>query len=678
MKKTFLLKTMLLLCALVAGSASGWAEDVDALSWSRSGATDNYSTGFTFAPSEKAAAKDGFYQDSGTKNSTIVSIALYHPTTKLFATTPLSVTFTAKLGGGSAKDPLNYNVYACFVDKDGNNIADTEVTVTTKITDKNGSDFIVNMSTAKATDAYGVKIYHMKEDGWNVRYYGFSLSYEAAAPAYSITAASNDNELGTVSLTGNVITATPAAGSRYADPAYTVTIGTATVAQSGNIFTITPSTDCTVCINFETIPTYAIKWSVNGTIVKSEDVAEGEAISFDAPASGIPTSYSFMGWVTEANKIDTPTDTDPSANYVTSATCEANITYYAVMAQTSGTPASCTEIALADLTESDVFVIVGNNGDTYAMSNDNGTTNPPAAVDVTVEGSNLTSDIPNNIKWNVSGNASDGYIFYPNGDDENWLYCTNTNNGVRVGTNENKTFNVSTEGYLIHDGTSRYVGIYNSQNWRCYGTINSNITGQTFKFYKYTAGSLIATGYCTTVPPVIAVISAAGYATFSAPYAVDFSATDVEVYTAAVNGDKVMLTAVDSKKVPANTAVILKGETVTGTVIASADALEDNELLVSDGTVVGNGSIYVLAKKDAVGFYKLANDVTIPAGKCYLDTASSAPEFLGFSFGGETTGISQIENGKLRIENVYNLNGQRVAQPSKGLYIMNGRKVVIK
>ena len=142
---------------------------------------------------------------------------------------------------------------------------------------------------------------------------------------------------------------------------------------------------------------------------------------------------------------------------------------------------------LADLTANDVFVIVGNNGDTYAMSNDEGTQNPPAAVAVTVVNNTLSGEPADNIKWNVSGNATDGYTFYPNGDTESWLYCTNTNNSVRVGTNNSKIFTVDQEGYLQHEGTSRFVGIYNSQDWRCYtahsGT-NNNIANQTFAFYK--------------------------------------------------------------------------------------------------------------------------------------------------------------------------------------------------
>lgn len=142
------------------------------------------------------------------------------------------------------------------------------------------------------------------------------------------------------------------------------------------------------------------------------------------------------------------------------------------------------ETTLAALGSSDIFVIVGENAaGTYAMSNNNGTNSAPSAVSVTVADSKITSAVASNIKWNISGNATDGYVFYPNGSTTTWLYCTNTNNGVRVGTNSNKYFKISND-YLFNVGTSRYVGIQASTDWRCYTSINSNITGQTFKFYK--------------------------------------------------------------------------------------------------------------------------------------------------------------------------------------------------
>ncbi len=168
------------------------------------------------------------------------------------------------------------------------------------------------------------------------------------------------------------------------------------------------------------------------------------------------------------------------------------------------TPGTWVLTDLADLTENDVFVIVGDNGDTYAMPNDNGTSNPPAAVAVTVVEGTLSGEPAANLQWNISI-TEDGYTFYPNGETETWLYCTNTNNGVRVGTGEAKHFTLD-EGYLTTTETTdqRYIGIYNSQDWRCYklgteGTFPANIADQTFAFYKKVetlpANSIVIEGY---------------------------------------------------------------------------------------------------------------------------------------------------------------------------------------
>ena len=144
-----------------------------------------------------------------------------------------------------------------------------------------------------------------------------------------------------------------------------------------------------------------------------------------------------------------------------------------------------TDINNISSTDLVVITMTNSSGTTYAMSNNNGTGSAPAAVEVEVDGTSLTSEITENIKWNVGG-SNDAYTFYPNGDASKWLYATTTNNGVRVGTNANKTFKIdATSGYLFHNGTSRYIGVYNSQDWRCYTTVHDNIKNQTLKFYKY-------------------------------------------------------------------------------------------------------------------------------------------------------------------------------------------------
>lgn len=172
-----------------------------------------------------------------------------------------------------------------------------------------------------------------------------------------------------------------------------------------------------------------------------------------------------------------------------------------------------------------------------------------------------------------------------------------------------------------------------------------------------------------------ATVSAAGWATWVAPVNVTVP-SGAEAYAVALNGIHTDLTALTA--IPAGTPVLLKNEgTYQFPVTTETPAAVTTALKVSEGTAVANA--YVLAKKnDVVGFYKWIGTDPIPAGKVYLVyTASSAPDFIGF---GDATGISSIENGQVTIDNseVYNLAGQRVAQPTKGLYIINGKKYVVK
>lgn len=137
---------------------------------------------------------------------------------------------------------------------------------------------------------------------------------------------------------------------------------------------------------------------------------------------------------------------------------------------------------------------------------------------------------------------------------------------------------------------------------------------------------------------------------------------------------------------PANTPVLLKAEpgAYNFTVIESAESVGTNKLRRSDGTITSdeNNDVYALAKKNSVvGFYKVQAGVTVPAGKCYLSVAkstepSSARDFLGFD-GEDATRVNAVENGQ-SVDEVFDLQGRQVKQPTKGLYIKNGKKVIIK
>ena len=219
------------------------------------------------------------------------------------------------------------------------------------------------------------------------------------------------------------------------------------------------------------------------------DVTETKTEGVDYTILGQPEGFSaptgkvFDGWLGDDNNSYVPGDT-----YSTDAAL--TLTAQWTENTTPGGDEQWVLTNLADLTTNDVFVIVGNNGSNFAMSNDKGTGSAPSAVAVTVSGNEITSTVAANIQWTIGGNATDGYTFYPNGSTTTWLYATNTNNGVRVGDNTNKTFEIR-DAYLYHQGTSRYIGIYNSSDWRCYTTINSNIQNQTFAFYKKVTGGIV-------------------------------------------------------------------------------------------------------------------------------------------------------------------------------------------
>ena len=112
---------------------------------------------------------------------------------------------------------------------------------------------------------------------------------------------------------------------------------------------------------------------------------------------------------------------------------------------------------------------------------------------------------------------------------------------------------------------------------------------------------------------------------------------------------------------------------------ADASDVTGNELHVSATNVTADGTQYVLAKPAGkeIGFYKAASGTTIAAGKAYLVSPSGAPCFV-FNFDGSATGIEAVEAAKSFDGAFYNLAGQRVSQPTRGLYIVNGKKVVIK
>ena len=150
----------------------------------------------------------------------------------------------------------------------------------------------------------------------------------------------------------------------------------------------------------------------------------------------------------------------------------------------------------------------------------------------------------------------------------------------------------------------------------------------------------------------------------------------VKAYAVALDESNKFVTLEEVTEITAGTPVIVNATEAGEYTFEAADGASfsaSNDLDVSDGSIVGNGSIYVLANgSNDVGFYLLAEGVTLPAGKAYLEVAGGAREFIGF---GNATAIKAIETLKNNGV-IYNLTGQQVKSAQKGVFIVNGKKVI--
>ena len=186
----------------------------------------------------------------------------------------------------------------------------------------------------------------------------------------------------------------------------------------------------------------------------------------------------------------------------------------------------------------------------------------------------------------------------------------------------------------------------------------------------------------------LATASNVGFATYS-PSSNVAVPEDVKVYTVTVNAEQTAVTlnpVVAGSVVAAGTGYVIEAAEGTYPFAVSNEAVSEigkNALKVSDGsvTVAAEDNIYVLAQRSNgnVGFSKVEEGVAIPAGKAYLQLSSGGEAKASFlSFGGVTAIESVEANGKAGNNEYYTLQGVRTTAPVKGLYIVNGKKVVVK
>ena len=201
----------------------------------------------------------------------------------------------------------------------------------------------------------------------------------------------------------------------------------------------------------------------------------------------------------------------------------------------------------------------------------------------------------------------------------------------------------------------------------------------------FTKGSNVGVGPISIAEYAdVVLVPSKTYTTLTSAYALDFTSvsSNLKAYIATeVSGGAVQMTQVN--KVPANTGLVLKATTPGSAVnvpilVGNADNVSGNKMAGSatETTAITENGGYILSN----GVFQPATAGTLAAGKAYLNIAVSARE-LELSFDeNDVTAISELTttNCTNNTNEYFDLQGRKVAQPTKGLYIVNGRKVIIK
>lgn len=221
----------------------------------------------------------------------------------------------------------------------------------------------------------------------------------------------------------------------------------------------------------------------------------------------------------------------------------------------------------------------------------------------------------------------------------------------------------------------------------------------TFTFYGASQSNWCAiTNFTISLakPLALNVVGSTSYATLYVPFDVTTMGNTKAYYIQTADNGSAQLTETNNEgtEIPANTAVVLVNEDADASTLLNMTTglvpVVDEDVNLLKGTLVprtldlsDNTTYYSLGKKnDKIGFYKFekggSSIINLAANKAYLDTPA-VPQARGFVIDfDDPTGIISIEQGTADNVNgtVYDLSGRRVDTLKRGIYIVNGKKII--
>ena len=630
MKKTTLVKTMLLLCALVVGSSNLWATELSA---------SFTVTGLSSVPASFASSPTGFTMSVAANGGTTPaqnngSLRLYAKNQMTISSTDgttkfKSVTFNMKINASSKKYPLISALSGSFSPE----ITSNSPTSTTWTAPTGG---VTTITFTFPANSEGV--------GGNWTFSGVSVAYESSAPY--ITAS-------------NVNIASDATNGSIA-----YTIGN---SVTGGVLTAAL--------------TEASDWLTVGAVSASSVALTSSANTGKARSATVRLTYTY--------------DTDKTVTKdvtVTQAKKVVNYTY---------------NLANAVIPGRHYIIASGTNGSVKAMGKQNGNYRDEVGISAS-DGSITVSNDAGVYEVLIQANEAKGYYTLLDVENNQYLYASsNSSNNIGIEAtldkNDNGIWSIAIDGNGV--ATIKAKG-KNSVNWirynssstrfSCYGATNTQ--ADVYLFEK--AGDVGSQDVSVTIAEAC-TDGEKYYGTYSSPFGFIIpeglnveeigidpeDKLDVQAYAAGA-------------KVPANTGVLISSSTAGSKILTLAgggtSVKGKDNCLCATGTGItaenmnkANTKFYRLTMHDGtkIGFWWGAADgaaFDLAANKAYLAIPNTAMESrAGLWFGDENvTAISDAlrlnDKGEMRNDSYFNLAGQRVAQPTKGLYIVNGKKVIIK
>ena len=456
---------------------------------------------------------------------------------------------------------------------------------------------------------------------------------------------------------------------------------------------------------------HTVTWLVNGITYNdgnpSSKVAEGKKVMTLPSAPQAIEGKEFVGW-TDSN-ISGSKNEKPSVLFVDTASApvvNADVVYYAVFAKKTGNEVTYTKLNSNKFNSKADYVIGAEyNGQLYCFYK--------------------YTKVDENEKWGLMSKDSIPIVFHLSGKPDKFeakdihgKYLQVVEEGFQM-SSTSVNISIGSDG-LLHSArrdvkvTLRFSPT-NGLRWYKYREGNSFPEAY---FYEI-SGGVTYSGYCTSVPRTVSFKAidsdSTRYATFSSTRNVVFVGDDVEVAGLAVKNDIISPIPVKPASyavtdasvgkngevngcyVPANTGVLLKSKSDTASYYYVKSAYEVN---LSGNMLkpapVGGGEFepetgykyYKLAynnysTKQGLGFYWGAEEggaFKVKDGLAYLAVPSAdAHNAKGFRFDGVTDGIDGVEVDRNKSHDLYNLIGQRVVgKAAPGLYVVNGKKVIIR